>query len=65
MQNAIDLLTAMIRYGPSPLPKEFTDQEFGVLMQVAWNSTDDEVLQSAQECVKNYVTKDCDHLIEW
>lgn len=55
----------MILYGPSPLPNEFTEQMFPGLMQLAWNVPDIDLLQSAQECIKQFIVKDCDHVMRW
>lgn len=44
-QSAVDLLTAMIRYAKSPLPNEFTEQMFPIVMELGWNSTDEDILQ--------------------
>ncbi|KAI7871897.1 armadillo-type protein [Spinellus fusiger] len=63
--SAVDLLTAMITFGPSPLPNEFTEQMFPCLMQLAWGVPDNDLLQSIQECLKRFVTKDCEHIIQW
>ncbi|GAN01450.1 importin-9 [Mucor ambiguus] len=63
--SAIDLLTAMISYGPSPLPDEFTEQMFPSLMQLAWSVPDIDILQSAQECLKTFINKDVDHIMRW
>ncbi|KAG0175607.1 Importin 9 [Apophysomyces sp. BC1015] len=63
--SAVDLLTAMIRFGPSPLPNEFTEQMFPVVMQLAWSVPDNDLLQSAQDCLKQFVIKDCDHIVQW
>ncbi|KAI9307964.1 armadillo-type protein [Cunninghamella echinulata] len=63
--SAIDLLTAMIHYGPTPLANEFTEQMYPLLMQVAWNVHDNDVLQSAQECLKHFIMKDSDHIVNW
>ncbi|GAA5804125.1 hypothetical protein HPULCUR_009611 [Helicostylum pulchrum] len=63
--SAVDLLGAMILFGPSPLPNEFTDQMFPGLMQLAWNVPDLDLLQSAQECIKQFIVKDCDHIMRW
>ena len=63
--SAIDLLTAMISYGPSPLPNEFTEQMFPSVMQLAWNIHDIDVLQSAQECIKTFIIKDYEHIMRW
>lgn len=65
MASAVDLLTAMIRYAKSPLPNEFTEQMFPIVMELGWNSTDEDILQSVQECLKQYIAKDCDHIIQW
>jgi hypothetical protein len=61
----VDLLTAMISYGPSPLPNEFTEQMFPGLMQLAWSVPDIDLLQSAQECLKTFIVKDIDHIMRW
>ncbi|KAG1592125.1 hypothetical protein G6F48_002850 [Rhizopus delemar] len=63
--SAIDLLTAMTSFGPSPLPNEFTEQMFPELMQLVWNTHDMDLLQSTQECLKTLISKDCDHLMQW
>ncbi|KAI7889931.1 armadillo-type protein [Mucor mucedo] len=63
--SAVDLLGAMILYGPSPLPNEFTDQMFPGLMQLAWSVPDIDLLQSAQECIKQFIVKDCEHVMRW
>ncbi|KAI9023057.1 armadillo-type protein [Phycomyces nitens] len=63
--SAVDLLTAMITYGPSPLPNEFSEQMFPCLMQLAWNVPDNDLLQSAQECLRRFMIKDCEHIIQW
>ncbi|KAI9315923.1 armadillo-type protein [Dichotomocladium elegans] len=63
--SAIDILTAMIRYAQSPLPNEFTERMFPTVMQLGWNSTDEDVLQSVQECLKHYIIKDSNHIIQW
>ncbi|CAO3648112.1 unnamed protein product [Mucor hiemalis] len=63
--SAVDLLTAMVSYGPSPLPNEFTEKMFPGLMQLAWNVPDIDLLQSAQECIKQFIIKDCDHIMRW
>ncbi|ORX54369.1 ARM repeat-containing protein [Hesseltinella vesiculosa] len=63
--NAIDLLTAMIAFGPSPLPDQFTEQMYPVLMQLAWQTPDSEILQSTQECLKQFVVHDTEHLVRW
>lgn len=55
----------MILYGPSPLPNEFTEQMFPGLMQLAWSVPDIDLLQSAQECIKQFIVKDCDHIMRW
>ncbi|KAI7903140.1 armadillo-type protein [Cokeromyces recurvatus] len=63
--SAVDLLTAMISFGPSPLPNEFTEQMFPGLMQLAWNVPDIDLLQSTQECLKTFINKDADHIMRW
>ncbi|KAI8338795.1 armadillo-type protein [Choanephora cucurbitarum] len=63
--SAIDLLTAMATYGPSPLPNEFTEQMFPSLMQLAWSVHDIDLLQSAQECLKTFISKDAEHIMRW
>ncbi|KAI8992357.1 armadillo-type protein, partial [Pilobolus umbonatus] len=63
--SAIDLLTAIIAYGPSPLPQGFADQMFPGLMQLAWSIQDMDVLQSAQECLKKFIVKDGDMIFKW
>ncbi|KAG1180299.1 hypothetical protein G6F70_000463 [Rhizopus microsporus] len=63
--SAIDLLTAMTTFGPSPLPREFTEQMFPELMQLVWNVHDIDVHQSAQECLKKLISKDCERLLQW
>lgn len=35
----------MIRYAKSPLPNEFTEQMFPIVMELGWNSTDEDILQ--------------------
>ncbi|KAI8076801.1 armadillo-type protein [Halteromyces radiatus] len=65
LASAIDLLTALIHFGPSPLPNEFTEQMYPALMQLAWQIPDNEVLQSTQECLKQFLIKDSDHIIRW
>ena len=34
-------------------------------MQLGWSSEDEDVLQSVQECLKQYIIKDSDHIIQW
>ncbi|KAI8975506.1 armadillo-type protein [Mycotypha africana] len=63
--SAIDLLTATITYGPSPLPNDFTEQMFPSLMQLVWTNPDIDVLQSAQECLKKFISKDIEHIMRW
>ncbi|ORZ19612.1 armadillo-type protein [Absidia repens] len=65
LASAIDLMTALVHFGPSPLPNEFTEQMYPALMQLAWNIPDDEVLQSTQECLKQFLIKDSDHIVRW
>ncbi|KAI8368240.1 armadillo-type protein [Radiomyces spectabilis] len=65
LSSAIDLLTAMMGYGPSPLPNQFTEQMFPCVMQCVWNATDSDLLQSTQECLKQFVIKDCEHIVQW
>ncbi|KAI8640342.1 armadillo-type protein [Parasitella parasitica] len=65
LASAIDLLTAMISFSPSPLPDEFTEQMFPSLMQLAWNVPVIDLLQSAQECLKQFISKDVDHIMRW
>ncbi|KAI7859526.1 armadillo-type protein [Circinella umbellata] len=65
LASVVDLLTSLVRYGPSPLPNEFTDQMFPIVMQLGWSSEDEDVLQSVQECLKQYIIKDTDHIIQW
>lgn len=55
----------MTSYSPSPLPDQFTEQMFPGLMQLAWNVPDIDLLQSAQECIKTFIVKDCEHVMRW
>lgn len=55
----------MTAFGPSPLPREFTEQMFPELMQLVWNIHDIDVHQSAQECLKKLISKDCERLLQW
>ncbi|KAI8336598.1 armadillo-type protein [Chlamydoabsidia padenii] len=65
LASAIDLLTALVRFGPSPLPNEFTEQILPSLMQLAWSVRDNDVLQSTQECLKQFLIKDSAHIVSW
>ncbi|CEP15960.1 hypothetical protein [Parasitella parasitica] len=65
LASAIDLLTAMISYSPSPLPNQFTEQMFPSLMQLVWHVPVIDLLQSAQECLKQFISKDVDHIMRW
>ncbi|KAI8066912.1 armadillo-type protein [Gongronella butleri] len=63
--NAIDLLTAILTFGPSPLPVELSQQMYPALMDLVWRNPDPEILQSSQECIKQFLAKDTDHIVQW
>ncbi|KAJ1896839.1 hypothetical protein LPJ66_003750 [Kickxella alabastrina] len=63
--SGIDLLTGLIKGGPSPLPQGYTESVFPALMQVLSVSADSEVLQSGQSCLKYFVQKDAQRIAQW
>ncbi|KAJ2601154.1 hypothetical protein GGF39_001395 [Coemansia sp. RSA 1721] len=63
--SGIDLLAGLIKGGPMPLPQGYTDTVFPVLMQVLSASSDSEVLQSGQACLKYFVQKDAERIARW
>ncbi|RUS18224.1 hypothetical protein BC937DRAFT_89014 [Endogone sp. FLAS-F59071] len=63
--SSIDLVTALVRGGPSPLPLEYSQQIFLPLMHLLWTTEDKEVLQSGEDCVKFLIQKDSMNIIQW
>ncbi|KAJ2515298.1 hypothetical protein H4217_005258 [Coemansia sp. RSA 1939] len=65
VSSAIDLLAGLVKGGPSPMPEGYTDAIFPSLMQVLSTSSDSEVLQSGQSCLKYFVQKDAERICRW
>ncbi|KAJ1800059.1 hypothetical protein LPJ59_001380 [Coemansia sp. RSA 2399] len=65
VSSAIDLLTGLVKGGSSPMPEGYTDAVFPSLMHVLSTSSDSEVLQSGQACLKYFVQKDAKRISEW
>ncbi|KAJ2318097.1 hypothetical protein IWW52_002754 [Coemansia sp. RSA 2704] len=65
ISSGIDLLAALLKGGPSPLPAGYTDAVFPALMRVLAASSDSEVLQSGQACLKYFVQKDAERIALW
>ncbi|KAJ2719494.1 hypothetical protein GGI07_005192 [Coemansia sp. Benny D115] len=63
--SGIDLLTGLLKGGPVPLPAGYTESVFPVLMQVLAVSSDSEVLQSGQACLRYFVQKDAQRIAQW
>ncbi|KAG0046042.1 hypothetical protein BGZ83_008754 [Gryganskiella cystojenkinii] len=65
MAAAIDLLAALIRGGPSPLPSGYVPEVFPRLMSVLMTLEDRDILQSGQECLKVFIQKDLQQVVDW
>ncbi|KAI8323965.1 ARM repeat-containing protein [Martensiomyces pterosporus] len=65
VSSAIDLLSGLVKGGPSPMPSGYTEAIFPSLMQVLSSCADNEVLQSGQACLKYFVQKDADCVAQW
>ncbi|KAJ1814893.1 hypothetical protein LPJ60_005900, partial [Coemansia sp. RSA 2675] len=65
ISSGIDLLSGLIKGGPSPMPNGYTDAIFPLLMQILSASIDGEVLQSGQACLKYFVQKDAERIAQW
>ncbi|KAJ2799293.1 hypothetical protein H4S07_005475, partial [Coemansia furcata] len=65
ISSGIDLLSGLVKGGPSPMPNGYTDAIFPLLMRILSTSTDGEVLQSGQACLKYFVQKDAQRVAEW
>ncbi|KAJ1724296.1 hypothetical protein LPJ53_001448 [Coemansia erecta] len=63
--SGIDLLSGLIKGSPSPLPQGYTESVFPALMQVLSSTTDSEVLQSGQTCLRYFIQKDAQHIAQW
>ncbi|KAJ2001846.1 hypothetical protein H4R26_003908 [Coemansia thaxteri] len=65
ISSGIDILAGLIKGGPTPMPEGYTDGIFPQLMQILLASTDSEVLQSGQACLKFFVQKDAQRVVQW
>ncbi|KAJ2139617.1 hypothetical protein IW139_000417 [Coemansia sp. RSA 353] len=65
VSSGIDLLTGLLKGVPTPMPAGYTETIFPVLMQVLTASSDSEVLQSGQACLKYFVQKDAERVAQW
>ncbi|RUS35306.1 armadillo-type protein [Jimgerdemannia flammicorona] len=65
LSSAIDLVTALVRGGPSSLPPQYTQQIFLPLMHLLWATEDRDVLQSGEDCLKFLVQKDSTNIVQW
>ncbi|KAJ2498219.1 hypothetical protein IWW47_003509, partial [Coemansia sp. RSA 2052] len=65
ISSGIDLLSGLIKGGPSPMPEGYTDAIFPLLMRILSTSADGEVLQSGQACLKYFVQKDSERIVQW
>ncbi|KAJ2742480.1 hypothetical protein GGI20_004454 [Coemansia sp. BCRC 34301] len=65
ISSGIDLLSGLIKGGPSPMPEGYTDAVFPLLMRILLTSADGEVLQSGQACLKYFVQKDSERIAQW
>lgn len=65
VSSGIDLLAALVKGCPSPLPAGFTEAVLPSLMQVLLNTADSEILQSGQSCLKCFVQKDPERIAKF
>ncbi|KAJ2073635.1 hypothetical protein GGI16_008818, partial [Coemansia sp. S142-1] len=65
ISSGIDLLSGLIKGSSSPMPNGYTDVIFPLLMRILSTSTDGEVLQSGQACLKYFVQKDAERIAQW
>ncbi|KAJ2879446.1 hypothetical protein IWW38_006116, partial [Coemansia aciculifera] len=65
ISSGIDLLSGLIKGGPSPMPEGYTDAVFPMLMRILSTSTDGEILQNGQTCLKHFVQKDSERIAQW
>ncbi|PIA12790.1 ARM repeat-containing protein, partial [Coemansia reversa NRRL 1564] len=63
--SGIDMLCGLIKGMPSPMPEGYTDAIFPSLMRVISISSDSEVQQCGQLCLKSLVQKDAVRLSQW
>ncbi|KAI9504192.1 armadillo-type protein, partial [Coemansia spiralis] len=63
--SGIDLLAGLVKGSSSPMPEGYTDAVFPSLMHVLSTSSDSEVLQSGQSCLKYFVQKDAERIAKW
>ncbi|RHZ45257.1 hypothetical protein Glove_682g48 [Diversispora epigaea] len=63
--SAIDLISSLVKGGPSPLPKEYVEHVFPSLMHLMLTTEDREILQNGDICLKYFVQKDCERIARW
>ncbi|CAG8541978.1 14752_t:CDS:10 [Acaulospora morrowiae] len=63
--SVIDLISSLVKGGPSPLPSQYVEHVFPSLMHLMLTTEDREILQNGEICLKFLVQKDCDRIAQW
>ena len=61
---ALDILAAIVRHTPTPLPKPLLDN-CATTAAVIMATDDSMVMQNGGECLRAFVSTSCDQLLEW
>ncbi|CAG8445061.1 3579_t:CDS:10 [Funneliformis caledonium] len=63
--SAIDLITSLVKGGPSPLPTSYVEHIFPSLIHLMLVHEDRSILQNGEICLKYFIQKDCEHISQW
>ncbi|CAI2183780.1 12083_t:CDS:10 [Funneliformis geosporum] len=63
--SAIDLITSLVKGGPSPLPTSYVEHIFPSLIHLMLVHEDRSILQNGEVCLKYFIQKDCEHISQW
>ncbi|KAI9144991.1 armadillo-type protein [Paraphysoderma sedebokerense] len=63
--TAVDLLTCLVRYSPTPFPSSLVNEAFPCLIKLLLHTTDHSILQNGEECLKLFVQRDFQSMASW
>lgn len=65
VSSTLEILVIIIRGCDPPLPPSFVNELFSVVVQRVLMSEDPAILQSGGECIRAFLSKASDQLVEW